>query len=332
MLKPCHFALALTLVFPLSARADRLIMKDGTVYEGHVFAQGEKYTVRLPAGTSRSVAAADVTAVVTDATLAAAKTPHAEFLAIQKKSEESGCPIAGVLLFQRFLETHPTGAEVTPATKELETWKKLADQGAEKLGGKWVSGPERQVILTKAAAFSQEAQPLITAGKHADAIKKLEEAIKIYPNSYSVLFQIGLLSFASQQPDNAIKYWEQSLKIRPDSPQALNNLGALQGQRGKLEIAVEWFYKGAVAQESEIVAKNLGKALTMMSNDLRNSARIRPALEAFRYMAGHYNLNLNADYSTVAWNFMNAAANEPIDGALGNPALTSGTAPDPVSL
>ncbi len=320
------FSAALLSLSPAIAPADRLIMKDGTVYEGHVFPlQGEKYTIRLPAGTSRSVPAADVTAVVTDTTLAAAKTPHAEFAAIQKKAEESACPIAAVLLFQRFLETHPTGADADAATKELENWKKLADQGAEKIGGKWVSGPDRQAILAKATAVWQEVTPLNNKGKNPEAVKKLEEALKIYPNSYPMLFQGGLFSIIMQQQDNAIKYWEQSLKWRPDSPQALNNIGVVYAQRTQFEQAAQYFYKAAVAQESESLAKNLAKAMAGLSTDLRNSARLRPAADALRIMASHYNLNIAADLTAVPWNLMQATANEPIDGALTNPALISGT-------
>src|SRR5437763_1415852 len=59
------------------ARADQLILNDGTTLEGTVLSQGDKYWVKKTDGTSQIVPKTDVKKLVTGAAAAAASTPGA---------------------------------------------------------------------------------------------------------------------------------------------------------------------------------------------------------------------------------------------------------------
>ena len=64
---------------------------------------------------------------------------------------------------------------------------------AERIRGRWVSGDELSAIIEKARKLHAEGVELLKGNQTLQAIKKLEEAQSIYPNSFASAFVLGYL-------------------------------------------------------------------------------------------------------------------------------------------
>ena len=127
----------LALMVAPTIRGDQLVLNDGTVLEGTVLSQGEKYWVKKADGTSQIVPKGDVKKLVTGAAAAGTSTTPggataapsslgmADFAATKSKAERVEVAMAAVTIWQKFLDSKPPAADVTAGKSELDKWQKM---------------------------------------------------------------------------------------------------------------------------------------------------------------------------------------------------------------
>lgn len=62
-------------------------------------------------------------------------------------------------------------------------------------------------------------------GRHNMALAEFKSALKLMPNDYELMYDIGLVYLLWSSPDEAIPYFEDVLALRPNYAPAINSLG-----------------------------------------------------------------------------------------------------------
>jgi S1-C subfamily serine protease len=213
------------------------------------------------------------------------------FLAAKRKADSVETPMAAVSIWQEFIDNNPKSVDLDAAKSEMAHWQILADDGAEKINGKWIGGDERKAIVEKARKLTVEANEDLRNDQTLAAVKKLQDAAKIYPNSFEVNFLLGYVSLLQNKLDDSIKSFEQALRQRPNSPEALANLGIALSGKKQYERSITSIQKAAEAGDSKEIAQNLVNAIAAAPEGMKHNTKMKPAIEAARLLASKYGIN-----------------------------------------
>ena len=302
--------LLLALVFGLTgyALADRVTLKDGTVLEGTVIKTPNGYWIKGEDGTRRQLAETDVLKVERGSFPSSGSgpsighagggtiAPHVGNLASTKqRADEAETPLAAVTIWQQFIDSKPGADDLKSAQDEQAKWKKLQKEGAEKIKGKWVGGEERKAIVEKSRRLHNEGIALFRNNQTVQAVKKLEEAQRVYPNSFPSAFWLGYLSMLQAKGDRAmnekaINYFNEALRLKPTSPEALANLGLCQIYKRDYQQAVMTLYKAVQNGDTKEIAEDLITAISYLPASQHRTERIKPAMDAASLLASKYGL------------------------------------------
>ena len=282
-----------SLLVPAFLFGGTVTLKDGTVYEGAIKKLGSSYTVKLADGTMKIVANDDVKSiddpVLGTGANAAPGTPKSltpggtaapppagstiggtdDFARTQRQADRVDTPLIGVTLWQKFVDTHKQPADQKAGQAELDKWKGMAKDGAEKVKGKWVVGDELKSLHKQVDKLTEEAVKMLRGDQTLNGVKKLEDILKIYPNSFPANFEKGYYSLvkitrvegSNKLIDDSISSLETAVKIKPNSAEALSNLAIAYNWRRRYEDAVVSAYKAAQIDDSKEIVQNLYNAL-----------------------------------------------------------------------
>lgn len=306
---PLGLAVLFCMVFATAvALADRLFLNDGTVLEGTVMKNGDSYWVKTPDGKSQIIPAARVDRVESGNAPAAgstatpgtaAPTGSANFAATKTKAERVTTPMAAVIIWQIFLDGTPDAGDIDKAKAEMDKWQKMADEGAEKIKGKWVQGEEREAIVKKAAKLLRDAEDAMENNQTFVAMEKLQQSAAIYPNDFQVNYLLGTINAASNHKfDEAIRYFTAASRLRPNSAGAMANIGICMHAKGKYSDGLKMLFKASKIEDSQQLAKSLVVAINMSPPAVLRSASIKPIVEHARLLASRYHINPNENPTT----------------------------------
>jgi S1-C subfamily serine protease len=282
--------------------ADKITLKDGTVLDGVAIKQGDKYWVKTGDGKTQMIDASRVVSVGRGGEAAPATGAHgtpatpavtggATFTATQRRAASVTSALIAVTIWQKFIDENPNDPDLPAAHKEMNRWQKMADDGSERINGKWVGGAEREALLAKASKLTQEGWELMHNNQTLQAIKKIEESIRLYPNSFRTNFAMGYLMVLADKNNEAIRFFESALRLQPKSPETLNNMGvAYMRQRQYLD-AINCLYKAADYGDSKPLCQNLINGIASLPPIARNTPKIKPAMEAATLLASKYGIN-----------------------------------------
>ena len=304
-----------------SARADTLKMKDGTSVTGRVMDGGSTYWVKGADGQSKRVAKTDVQEWVKgDAAPAAtppgdpaaasaqsqagrgqaAKLPASgSFKATQAKADKAETPVQAIALWQSFIDNHPPAGELSAAKEQLAYWNKLLAGDAEKVNGKWVYGEERKKLLKQVHTLVLQAVKDINGSQTLTGIRELEQACKLYPNSFEANFELGYFNLSqgamgnnNAKLDAGVRAMEQAVHLRPSSAPALANLAISYHFRKRYVTSVETAYQAAKLNDSKEIVEVLINCIARAPGGMvRNNTKIKPMVEEALTLAQKYGLN-----------------------------------------
>ncbi len=282
------------------ALAATVKLKDGTVLEGEVKKMGGSFSVKTKDGALKLIPANDIQSIddPTGKVSLGGSTPSGggssapatgggfntpDFDTVARAAERSDNPIVAMTFWQKYIEENPKAPDLKKAEAELKRWQDMAENGAEKIRGKWVTGDELKSLYKQVDKLMLEALQLMANNQTLKSIEKLQEVIKIYPNSFEAHFELGffyLLKGGNTQYDKAISSLESACKLRPNSPEALTNLAIAYNFRKNYEKSVTTAYKAAQIEDSKLIVQNLVNALSYAPPGMRaNNPRVRPIME-----------------------------------------------------
>jgi S1-C subfamily serine protease len=294
----------LLLIVASSVRADVLLMKDGSKIEGRVVPQGDQYWVKLSSGGSKMILKADVADWQHGASAASAggdvlpipASATGAFNDTKGKADRADAPLTAIGLWQNYIDNNSTAADLPAAKAELERWQKLDKDHAEKIGGKWVGGEERKKLIGRVNDLIREAHSM-QGSETLKAVGKLEEAVRIYPNSFEANYELGFFNLekagagSNQKFDQAIKSLETAAKLRPNSAACWSNLGIAYNFRGRYQDSVKACYKAAQLHDTKEIAQNLVNSIAQAPPAMRNTTQVRQVMEEASVLAHKYGIS-----------------------------------------
>jgi S1-C subfamily serine protease len=298
-LKTVVWLIPVLLLMASAAFASKIVLKDGTVLEGTVIKTSSGYWVKTGDGSTKTIAAEDVQSVddgdagssaSSDAASIVADSASAAFRKARSSANESDSALAGVSIWQQFVDKFPGSPDIAVARQELEHWKKLATDGAEKINGAWVGGEERRKIIARANELTGQAVDMLEKDQTLQAVEKLRESVKVYPNSFLTNYSLGYVSMQERDYDGAAQYFATSIRLRPQSVEAENNLAVANFFRKRFEIALDEFVEAVKIEDSKDVVQNLVTALALAPSDFRTLPRMKSTLEAASLLQSKYNI------------------------------------------
>jgi S1-C subfamily serine protease len=200
------------------------------------------------------------------------------------------------------------------AKTEMEKWRKLDKDKAEKINGRWVGGEERKKLIEKVNQLLKDADQHAQSNQTVKAVQKLEEAVRLYPNSFRANFELGFYcisksmgSGSNQKLDQAIKSLEMATKLKPTSAAAWSNLAIAYNFRNRFEQSVLVAYKAAQLDDSKEVVENLISSIVRAPPGMReNNTKVRPIMEEAFLLASKRGVPTNQQ----SWTYIRPKATE----------------------
>jgi S1-C subfamily serine protease len=324
------------LTWGLVALADTLILKDGSRVEAtSVMKVGNQYRVKTPDGQTRTIPESQVKQIIkggapsgagtgaTGGTGAGTTVPpkgtttppppptgksqpgtSSTFANTKAKAESVDAPIVAVSLWEKFIDSKPAPPDLEAAKAELAKWQQLQKDNAERINGKWVGGEDRKKLLKQVdELITQGAKDLQGAGT-VQGIKKLEDALKIYPNSFEANFTLGYYYLTKgaigatgrgnvQYQDKAIKSLEAASRILPTSAATWSNLAIGYNFRSRYVDSVQAAYKAAKIKDDKDIVQNLVNSIAHAPGGMQqNNAKIKPIMEDAVILASKHGIDL----------------------------------------
>ncbi len=293
------------LVAAASAPADKITLNDGTVLQGRTIRQSDGYWIKLDDGTTQTIPNDQIRSVeraTAPAPSASGSAPNASappaaapqlgssLAAVKRRADAVRAPLAGVAIWQQFIDSKPppSDADLKVAHDQLAQWQKLADAGAMRIKGRWITGEELTQTRDKLKQLMTEHIQLLRENQTLAAIKKLEEAYAIYPDSYHITFELGYVSMLEHDQDKAIRYFEEALKIQPGLAAATGNVGLCLIAKKKLMEGVMKLQQAAQQQDSPQLSHDLTLALLRVPPEQHESERLKPAIATASLLESKY--------------------------------------------
>jgi len=282
--------------------ADKLILNNGTVLEGTVIKQEDKYWVKTADGQTRIVPMSDVKSVQKGSGTSSgtpspstpgspAKTLTGDIATVQRRANGVDTPMAAVAIWQEYIDSKPSPDDLKTAREELDKWKKMSTDGAEKINGRWVTGPEYQTLMKKVTALSKEAMQLLASNQALKGEQKLEEARKLYPNSYQVNFLLGYLELIRDNTEKARVNFESVLRLKPKLPEAMANLALISWRKQRWGEAIKLMDDAAKSGDNPQIAFDLNSMINSAPDAVRKSAIVKAAEEDAKLLASKYRVD-----------------------------------------
>ncbi len=290
---------ATILICACLAQGAKLVLKDGSVLEGTVIPQGDNYWIRMRDGSTRMVAGGDVASAdlnadssgPSDNTVHSGNEVSENFRLAKRHADDVSAAIAAVAIWQQFIDKNPSSPDLPMAKQELTRWKTLADTGAEKINDGWVGGEQLSKIRRDSDDLIQEADSMMARSETVQALQKLKEAVKIYPNSFVGHFALGDISMFQRNYDEAVGHYQVAFKLAPKSTEALNNLAVANMFRRRFADAVEDLSRAVDIQDNKPLAQNLITALAAVPAEVRTQARFKGLQSTANLLAAKYDIS-----------------------------------------
>jgi S1-C subfamily serine protease len=316
MFQRIFLAILCIAICAISVRGDTMHLTDGTTIVGRVIDQGDKYWIKDTNGETHLIDKASVvswtrgsdaapaagTAIPASAGAPAHSTysGSGSFAAVKSKAEMVDTPIAAVGLWQGFIDSKPSAADLASAKAELKHWQELVDGSGEKINGKWIWGDDREKLLKRVAALMKEGTDALRDNQTLTGIDKIEEAVKLYPNNFEGNFELGYFNLVkgvetgrnNAKIDAGIKSLEAAVKIRPDCAAALSDLAIGYCFKQKFQLSVETAYKAAKLEDSKGIVQNLVDSIAWAPQGMQNNSKVKPIIQETALLAGKYGIAL----------------------------------------
>ena len=293
----------MVLMAVVGLRADTITLTDGTVLHGRTIRQSDGYWIKLDDGTTQTIPSDQIRSVQketpaavpggsTDGISAPAAAPaiSSSLASVKRKAEAVQLPIAAVAIWQQYIDSKPPPSDddLKVAHEQLARWQQMADNGAMRIKGRWITGDEYKEVRGKLQELMKDYVELLRQNETLAAVKKLEAAYAIYPDSYEITFELGYVSMLEHDEDKAIRYFNEALKVQPNLAAATGNIGVCLIMKRKLIEGILKLQDAAQQGDSAPLWHDLTLALSRLEPEQRENERLKPAIETQSLLQAKY--------------------------------------------
>jgi Flp pilus assembly protein TadD len=268
-----RLSVLLIIAIASAARADVLVLKDGTRLTGDVKRGDRGYVINQGKSEFRVVPIEQVRSIELTAGIQSPPDVMKEKLASLRRSVEHDEDINRIIArYQRFIEQSqntPVGEE---AKQDLAVWQQRRDAGFVKYGVRWVSVEEREQLQEKALQVADTARRLLRDGQLALAETKINQALAEDPKNPIALYLRGVLEYRKDQFVQARKSFEAVNTLVPHHAPTLNNLGVVLSRQNQPAAALNAFDQAMIASpRNRAVLDNVAEMLNGLPDEQRGT-------------------------------------------------------------
>src|SRR5688500_3082746 len=213
------FAAALLLsslfVSTRAARADVVVLKDGTRLEGTLERTNDGYDLTSAGGKVFRLSAAQIKSIERKAR-ATPDEAQRRLDSLRRAAENMTDPRLVITRYNEFLRQFGKTPQAEEARKDIAQWQERIDLHMTRAGGKWVTPQELGSLKEKSQEVAVEARDLVAQGRLREAGPLLQQALEVDPRNASALYLKGVVSFRQDQLGAARKTFEQVAQLVPD--------------------------------------------------------------------------------------------------------------------
>lgn len=274
---------SMTTLLGMAARADVLVLNDGTRLIGDVKKGDRGYSVTDTSGHVREFSRDSVRSIEVSTTGQTKDSEESKLASLRRSVEALSDLSAIVERFNRFAQTHqgtPVGAE---AEKDLAVWRDRQAKGLVKVADKWVTPQQRVEMIGQAVGLADEARQLMKQNRLTEAQPVLDQALAIDPQNPTSLYLLGLIQYTQNKIPQARQSFEAVSKAVPDHPPTLNNLAVILSRQNNPMGALN-SYDSAMqaAPGSKAIIDNVAEALHALPDPQRQNAVAKKVARRFQ--------------------------------------------------
>ncbi len=222
------------------------------------------------------------------------KLPNKPFEVVKADAEKVRRPYDAILIWQSYVDNAGPADKLPEAKAELAVWQQRKNDDAERINNKWVGGDELKAIVEKYKGLLADSQSSMAKQQTLEAVKKLQEADKVYPNSYEVKFLLGFVAIEKWNPgkiDNfkiAKSFFEQAISLIPNSPEAKNNLAICQFILRDYKTSILTFHDALKLEDDGQIVNNALWCLKRMPPGIAKAAALKDAVGDITLLASKH--------------------------------------------
>jgi S1-C subfamily serine protease len=213
------------------------------------------------------------------------------FATVKAKADKVMQPLDAVVLWQKFIDSDPSADDLAKAQEEMKIWQERVDDDAVIISKKWVGGADKKRIESQVEGLIGEYQKLMAADQTLEAINKLREAAKVWPENYQIQFFLGSYAFNKGDYKEAIRYMEACNRIDDGNVAVLNNLGAALVLEKQFERGIQTLYRSVQMQDAKQNVQNLLTAFAAAPQGLSRATRLKAARDAVNLLAPKHGIS-----------------------------------------
>jgi Flp pilus assembly protein TadD len=274
--------LSIVLLIPILARADVIVLKDGTRLEGEVKRTPDGWTVTTADGKSRTVTSGAVKSIELGSSQRNGQQ-SAEGLASLRRSVEALTDINQVIeRYQRFIDNTKDAKTLAEAQIDLSMWRDRREKGLVKHGSQWVPPEEVASIVAKASSFAEEAREHLRGNRQREAEQLLSQALEVDPKNPAALYLRGVMLYRQDKLTDARKAFETVNSVIPSHAPTANNLGVLLYRANQQVGALNYFDQAMQAQPvNKFILNNVCEALGVLPEEQRKNPAVAKVARRF---------------------------------------------------
>ena len=272
------------------ARADVVVLKDGTRVEGDLQRTEDGYNLTTPAGIRTRLKTADIKSIEVKPR-AAPDDAQRRLDSLRRSLENASDANLAVTRYNDFLRRYGDTDQAEPARADLAQWQERVDRHMTRAGGRWVTPEELGSLKEDSQEAAVKAASMVSQGRLREAGPLLQQALEMDPKNPSALYLRGVVLFRQDQLGPSRKAFEQTAQLVPEHAATLNNIAVIFW-RQKNEAAALRSYDAALlatgpaagvsGPEAEAVVNNVAEALHALPKELRDAAATKKVVLHFQ--------------------------------------------------
>ena len=267
---------------PVAARADVVVLSNGTRLEGDLERTDDGYNVTTPDGKTVKVSSSQIKSV--EVKPPASPDDARKRLESLRASAEKMTDLKLIITrYSEYLARFPGTGAADDALADLRGWEERLAKHMTKAGGKWVTPEELGAIQQEAQESATKARDLIAAGRLREAGPLLDLALQQDPKNPSALFLRGVAQYRQEQLGQARKSFDAVLQLLPDHGPSLNNFAVVLWRQEQYPGAIKYFEAALkAAGGDERIVSNVAEALNALPKEQRDAAATKRLVAGFQ--------------------------------------------------
>jgi len=270
------------LMFPGSVLADVITLKDGTKLEGEIRRAGDVYTVKSAGGIVSNVAVERVASIEVKPQ-AGADAVMSRFQSLRRAADNVADIRQIIERYRSFIEQNPNTPAADAAQKEMQLWVDRLDHGLVKVGDKWVTPQERDVLRSKSSDIAIALHDMLKQGRIKESTPLIEHSLQIDPQNIALQYLHGVVQYQQELLPPARKSWEAVIATAPDHAPTLNNLAVVLWRQHALAAALTYYDRALLAAPAnKVILDNIAEALNALPKEQRETPVTKKVVRHFK--------------------------------------------------